>query len=110
MIDSRTAVEYAEAYLERVAGSASALQLALWKEKSREAAAGWLFYWQTRQFLRTGDPSTRLIGGGPILVDREDASVHVLRPTRVDEQLEAYMKVRQSRLARDEKQGDAPLT
>ena len=33
---------------------------------------GWLFYYQSQEYLRTGDFSTILAGNGPILVSSED--------------------------------------
>jgi hypothetical protein len=39
---------------------------------------GWLFYYQSEEYARTGNPSAMLVGNGPVLVSREDgAHVHV---------------------------------
>ncbi len=39
---------------------------------------GWLFYYQSEEFIRTGNPSAMLAGNGPVLVSRADGShVHV---------------------------------
>jgi hypothetical protein len=35
---------------------------------------GWLFYYQSQEYVRTGNPSTMLAGNGPVLVSRIDGS------------------------------------
>lgn len=37
---------------------------------------GWVFYWNSRRFLETGDGRHALHGNTPFLVDRRDGSVH----------------------------------
>lgn len=39
---------------------------------------GWVFYWNSRRFLETGDVRHALVGNSPFVVDRRDGSVHPL--------------------------------
>ena len=34
---------------------------------------GWLFFYNSKAFIESGDPSARLVGNGPIFVDRNGA-------------------------------------
>lgn len=36
---------------------------------------GWVFYWNSRRFLESGDPRFALDGNTPFLVDRNDGTV-----------------------------------
>ena len=74
------AVELAKAKvaeLERGAGCA----LELMNDKTKEIDRGWIFFFNSVEFLRTGNNSFRLAGNGPIFVSRL-GSVHEL-PSRV---------------------------
>jgi hypothetical protein len=35
---------------------------------------GWLFYYQSQEYIRTGNPSAMLAGNGPVLVSNVDGS------------------------------------
>jgi hypothetical protein len=35
---------------------------------------GWLFYYQSDEYVRTGNPSAMLAGNGPVLVSRSNGS------------------------------------
>ncbi|MBV8580249.1 MAG: hypothetical protein JO225_04005 [Candidatus Eremiobacteraeota bacterium] len=48
------------------------------EERMQERARGWLFPYQTREFLATKDPRKGLLGMGPIYVDKLNGSVHVV--------------------------------
>jgi len=37
---------------------------------------GWVFYWNSRRFLETGDARHALHGNTPFVVDRRDGAVH----------------------------------
>jgi hypothetical protein len=47
-------------------------------EHVRECVRGWLFPYNTKKFLETGNPLDGMVGNGPVLVDRENGTVHVL--------------------------------
>lgn len=40
-----------------------------------EKAYGWIFHYDTATALETGDPDESLLGGGPLLVLREDGRI-----------------------------------
>ncbi|WP_377273558.1 YrhB domain-containing protein [Peterkaempfera sp. SMS 1(5)a] len=41
-----------------------------------EHAFGWLVFWQSVEYIRSGDVGKMLVGHGPYLVDRQDGSIH----------------------------------
>lgn len=45
-------------------------------EATTELNFGWVFYWNSRRFLETGDGRHALHGNTPFLVDRRDGSVY----------------------------------
>lgn len=52
-------------------------QFAILSESTKEIEQGWLFFFNTADFVRTGNPASALAGNGPILVTREGV-VHEL--------------------------------
>jgi hypothetical protein len=40
-----------------------------------ERPYGWVFFYNSREFLETGDTSARLAGNGPVLVAKDDGRV-----------------------------------
>jgi hypothetical protein len=42
----------------------------------RREKFGWLFFFQSKEYVETGDPSEMLAGNAPFLVDMADGSVH----------------------------------
>jgi hypothetical protein len=46
-----------------------------------EHPLGWLVFWQSVDYIRSGDPFDMLVGSGPYLVDRQDGSIHRLPVT-----------------------------
>lgn len=54
------------------------LRLAIVEEKTIERDFGWVFFWQTAQYLENRDLSCALAGNAPLLIAREDGSLHVL--------------------------------
>jgi hypothetical protein len=43
----------------------------------REEDFGWIFFYDSKQYIETDDYRYRLVGNAPIIVDRSDSSVHV---------------------------------
>ncbi|MFE7568434.1 YrhB domain-containing protein [Streptomyces sp. NPDC057539] len=70
MIDREIAVRLVEAQLEREAPG----QLLVTHVEKHELA--WIVGYQSAEYVRTGDPSQRLAGNGPFLVDRVDGGLH----------------------------------
>ena len=54
-------------------------------EKTREEPFGWLFYYQSRAFIETGDIGSALAGNGPILVLRASGEVRRLGTAHPEE-------------------------
>ncbi len=52
--------------------------LALQEEKTLAREFGWVFFYTTRKFLETKDPQHEMPGNGPLVVLKEDGSVHQL--------------------------------
>jgi hypothetical protein len=51
-------------------GSASGDDFALIVDKTIEVNEGWIFFYNTREFIETGNFNSRLAGNGPIFVNR----------------------------------------
>jgi hypothetical protein len=47
------------------------VELAVNDSRTIETDAGWVFFYNSREFLRTGNPISGLVGNGPIFVDRQ---------------------------------------
>lgn len=45
---------------------------------TREEPFGWVFFYQTKDYIETGNFSSMLAGNSPFIVDRGDGSLHVL--------------------------------
>jgi hypothetical protein len=55
-----------------------------------EKPYGWIFFYQSRAFLETGDFTFQLMGNGPVVV-RDDGTVHTLGTARSpEEEIAAY--------------------
>ena len=51
-------------------------ELVVMDDKTVERAVGWVFFFQSKRFVETGDINDSIVGNGPILVDKRDGSVH----------------------------------
>ncbi len=54
-------------------GVASGDEFILIYDKTIEVGEGWVFFYNSREFIETGDLSSALAGNGPIFVDRSGA-------------------------------------
>ena len=62
-----------------------------------EGDLGWIFFYTTKAFAETQDPMYELAGNAPIIVDREDGSLHI---TGTGRSIESYMEeFRQKKLS-----------
>ena len=50
---------------------------------------GWVFFYESQEFLNSGDERDRLSSNAPIIVDRRDGSTY---PTGTDEPIETYIE------------------
>jgi hypothetical protein len=51
-------------------GAASSDEFVITHNKTIDASEGWIFFYNSKTFVETGDPSSALLGNGPIFVDR----------------------------------------
>ncbi|MCK1735002.1 hypothetical protein IVA79_13745 [Bradyrhizobium sp. 138] len=57
-----------------------------------EIDEGWVFFYNTREFVETGNPSCRMAGNGPIFVDRGGRIRHLPTSMPWEESLEQLRK------------------
>src|SRR2546423_582937 len=74
MIDKAAALCVAREHLARY--RTGHCELALAEDRVLERPFGWIFFYNSRQFLETGDDRHALLGNAPFIVDRRDGSVH----------------------------------
>lgn len=58
-------------------GTEAGFEFEIQADATIEINAGWVFFYNSSEYLRTGNPSAKLAGNGPILVTRE-GKIHVL--------------------------------
>jgi hypothetical protein len=68
-LNYRDALRLAQAKIDELA-SVEGEQFALLAEEVRELEQGWVFFYNTADYLRTGDSMQALAGNGPILILR----------------------------------------
>lgn len=66
----------AEAYLAAEAAGAG-VELAIVETETLERPFGWVFFYNTRRFLETGDEMASAVGNAPFIVDRRSGRVDV---------------------------------
>jgi hypothetical protein len=69
-IDRDKAVNLAQAEVSRLSASVG-VPMELLIDQSIEVELGWIFFYQSSEYLATGDPSCQLAGNGPMFVSRE---------------------------------------
>jgi len=57
-------------------------QLVLVETATIERPFGWVFCYNSKKYLETGDDRHALLGNAPLIVDREDGSVHATGTAR----------------------------
>ncbi|MGB7468804.1 MAG: YrhB domain-containing protein, partial [Candidatus Acidiferrum sp.] len=53
-------------------------ELVILEEKTVEKDFGWVFFFTTKKYLQTHNPSDLLPGNSPLVVERADGSTHFL--------------------------------
>ncbi|MFJ4792463.1 YrhB domain-containing protein [Kitasatospora purpeofusca] len=87
MISRERAIELVESYLAVMTwpGGGTAPEVAVYAVE--EHSVGWLAFWDTAAFRRTGDARFSLGGGGShVLVDRHDGSLHFVPNARENDE------------------------
>lgn len=52
-------------------------ELAVLEHRTREEEFGWVFFYNTKRFVETGDVGWSLGGNAPLIVDRRTGQLHV---------------------------------
>lgn len=65
------------------------LELAILEDQTIEAEFGWVFFYQSKSYIESGDLNDALVGNAPILVSRLDGRVH---ETGTAEPIEVYIE------------------
>lgn len=53
------------------------------ERKTIEKMFGWIFSYNTRQFIDLGDHKYKLVGSGPVIVNKYDHAIHLCGPLDV---------------------------
>ena len=92
MLNFEQAQSIAIASVAEIARSAGT-ELQLLEDQTIERPFGWVFFYNSQQFLETQDLKYALAGNGPLIVDKRDARVLQLGTAYpVDEYIEHYEK------------------
>jgi hypothetical protein len=76
MITKEQAINIANGYiLEKNQRSKSIVQLQL--ENTIEFELGWVFFYQTKDYIETGDSLKRALGNAPIIINKKTGAIHV---------------------------------
>ncbi|GAB5562835.1 MAG: hypothetical protein SynsKO_44820 [Synoicihabitans sp.] len=79
----------AEDYLASIERSSPGSNLQILEDVTTEFTHGWVFHYQSKAFLESGDLSDRLAGNAPIIIDSRNGSIH---ETGTAERLEYYIQ------------------
>ena len=77
-------------YLKSRAGVAPELQLEILEQATIEKPYGWVFFYQSKKYLKTGSISDALFGNGPVLVLGSGKIVQLPTAIPTDEALKRY--------------------
>ena len=70
ILNRNAAVSLAQERIDQLAQAAGD-QFEILSDSTKDTEQGWVFFFNTADFVRTGNPSFALAGNGPILVTRE---------------------------------------
>jgi hypothetical protein len=71
----------------------SNVKLALLEDETIEFKYGWIFFYQSEEYVTTGNLNSLVGGNAPILIDKSDESVHETGTSReVEFYIEEYCK------------------
>ena len=67
--------------------------LTLINAETMERSFGWVFFYNSKDYLETGDSDSMLLGNAPFIVDRINGEVHVTGSAEpVEDYIEEYEK------------------
>jgi hypothetical protein len=92
MINFNQAIAIAQAYLNDLQRDVG---ISMQIVKTREEPFGWIFFYQSKDYIDNENFSAMLAGNAPFIVDKERANVHVLGTAHpVDFYVEEYVRQR----------------
>lgn len=95
MIDQQTAEKIAHEQLNEMISLEGSDEIVIASELTREKEYGWIVFWDSKMRLETGNDKYSLIGGGPVVIEKSDGSLHFLGSRLgVDDGIKEYEKKR----------------
>jgi hypothetical protein len=95
MIDKATARNLVEAELKRLNQGNPDVEFVIVDDATLERSFGWVFFWNSREFVETGDIQHALLGNAPFIVDKEAGTFHVTGTGRsIEEYIREYEEKR----------------
>jgi hypothetical protein len=89
MISKEEAINIAIKYLKE---ESTTYDLALLTEHTIEFELGWVFFYQSRKYIESGDYRDMLGGNAPFIVNKNDGSIHVTGTSyRIEKYIEDYL-------------------
>ena len=61
-----------------------------------ERPFGWVFYYDSKRFIQTGDDKHAMLGNFPVLVDRHSCTLHSTGLGKIEDYIERYEKTGQT--------------
>jgi hypothetical protein len=90
MTDFETAKQIAARAISKIK-VAPGIELVLLEDKIIERPFGWVFRYNSKKFLETGDYRDSVLGNAPLIIDRRDGSVHLTKTAPpIDFYIEKY--------------------
>jgi hypothetical protein len=87
-------------YFRKNTRSKSILQLQL--ERTIELELGWVFFYQTKAYIETGDVMKALIGNAPIIINKQTGAIHVTGTAhRINHYIIKYFQQEEKKQKRD---------
>jgi Immunity protein 35 len=80
-MDRDIAFRLAKAYVDAESAKAG-VELAILEDRTLDRPFGWVFFYDTGEFTRTGDDLARAVGNAPLIVDKESGKLHVTGTAR----------------------------
>lgn len=91
------------AYLAKLQAGRS-YQLAVMEDRTRSEEFGWVFFYNTRQFVESGDVQWALGGNAPLIFDRRTGELHVTGTAHpIEHYIDEFRKRRGSASARSDR-------
>jgi hypothetical protein len=92
MISKTEAIKIAEDFLESKS-KRTGHNLVFLLDNTREFEYGWAFFYQTKEYVETGNMMDMVGGNGPIIINKYDSSISVTGTAhRLDYYLNEYVK------------------